>query len=92
MIATATDRSGGWLVSAIFIATFLVTAFLIVTPLGALLHALRGDGPAETPSSPRLEQPGHLDARLPREPSGFGNAVLWNSGPYFMHRGLLEVL
>jgi ABC-type Fe3+ transport system permease subunit len=38
MIATTTDRSGGWLVSAIFIATFLVTAFLIVTPLGALLH------------------------------------------------------
>jgi iron(III) transport system permease protein len=38
MIVTTTGRSGGWLVSAIFVATFLVTAFLIVTPLGALLH------------------------------------------------------
>lgn len=32
------DRSSGWLINAIFIATFLITAFLIVTPLGALLH------------------------------------------------------
>jgi iron(III) transport system permease protein len=32
------DRSGGWLINAIFIATFLITAFLIVTPLAALLH------------------------------------------------------
>jgi len=32
------DRSGGWLINAIFVATFLITAFLIVTPLAALLH------------------------------------------------------
>src|ERR1035437_3099738 len=32
------SRGGDWLIRAIFIATFLVTAFLIVTPLVALLH------------------------------------------------------
>ena len=32
------DRSARWLARALFAATFLVTAFLIVTPLAALLH------------------------------------------------------
>jgi iron(III) transport system permease protein len=35
---SASSNRSGWLIGAIFIATFLVTAFLIVTPLGALLH------------------------------------------------------